>query len=40
LYVGQVFAGPTTGLAARLAAGLTAGGIVGAIGVADLARAL
>jgi len=28
------------GLAARLAAGLTVGGIVGAIGVADLARVL
>ena len=28
------------GLAARLAARLTAGGIVGAVGVTDLARAL
>ena len=40
LYIGQVFAGPTAGLAARAAAKLAVGCIAGAIGVADRAGAL
>ena len=40
LYIGQVFARPIVGLAAYLAAELAAGYTAGAIGVADLTRAL
>ena len=39
LYIGQVFSRPTVGVAAWLAARLMVGGIVSAIGVADLTRA-
>jgi len=38
--MGQVYARPVVGLAARLAAKLTVGYIAGAIGVADCARVL
>ena len=40
LYVGQVYAGPAVGLAARLAAELTAGCAAGAVGVAGYIRVL
>ena len=40
LYIGQVYARPVAGLAARLAAKLTAGCIAGAVGVIDRAGVL
>ena len=40
LYIGQVYAGPTAGLAVRLAAKLMAGYMASAIGVTDHARVL